>query len=58
MSVQIMNNIKILCYDRIEVSEKIDVDKTSEWKESDICQYWYFLNKGLKYMYTIDAMIY
>ena len=53
-----MNNIKILCYDRIDVSERIDADKTSEWKQSDICQYWYFLNKGLKHMYTIDVMIY
>ena len=28
-----MNNIKILYYDRIDVSELIDVDKTSELKK-------------------------
>ena len=31
-----MNNIKILCFDRIDVSEGIDVNKTSESKEFDI----------------------
>ena len=29
--------------------EGIDVNKTSESKECDICQYWYFLNKGFKF---------
>ena len=36
----------MLYYDGIDVSEKIDVDKTSKSKECDICHYWYFLNKG------------
>ena len=40
-----MTNIKVLSYDRIVVSEGIDVNKTSESKECDICHYWYFLNK-------------
>ena len=31
--------------DRIDVSEGINIDKTSESKECDICHYWYFLNK-------------
>ena len=39
----------MLCFDRIDVSKRIDVNKTSESKESDICHYWYFLNKGLKF---------
>ena len=34
----------MLCYDRIEVSEVIDVNKTSASKECNICHYWYFLN--------------
>ena len=38
----------MLQYDRIDVSE-IDVNKTSESKEYDICHYWYFLNKGFKF---------
>ena len=32
-----MNNVKMLYYDRIEVSERIDVNKTSESKECIIC---------------------
>ena len=32
----------MLYYDRINVSEGIDVNKTSASKESDICHYWYF----------------
>ena len=45
-----MNNMKMLYYDRIDVSEGIDVIKTSESKECDICHYWYFLNKGFKFL--------
>ena len=32
----------------IEVSEGIDVNKTSASKECIICHYWYFLDKGIK----------
>ena len=32
----------MLYYDRIEVSDGIDVNKTSESKVYDICHYWYF----------------
>ena len=32
----------MLHYDRIDVSQGIDVNKTSESKECDICHYWYF----------------
>ena len=42
-------NVCILCilyYDRIDVSEEIDVNRTSGSKDCDICHYWYFLNKG------------
>ena len=35
--------------DRINVSEGINIDKTSESKECDICHYWYFLNKCFKF---------
>ena len=41
-----MNNIKMLYYDRIDVSEEIDTNKASKSKEWDICHYWYSLNKG------------
>ena len=32
----------MLYIDRIDVSEGIDVNKTSASKECDICHYWYF----------------
>ena len=39
----------MLEYDRIDISEGIDIDKTSKSKECDIFHYWYFLNKNFKY---------
>ena len=50
----------MLYYDRIDISEGIDVDKTSASKEWDVCQYWYFLNYSFKFnqMFAIDVMIY
>ena len=32
-----------------EVSEGIDINKTSVWKECDICHYQYFLDKAFKF---------
>ena len=37
-----MNDIKMLYFDRTDVSEDTDVNKTSKSKECDICHYWYF----------------
>ena len=51
----------MLYYDRIDVSEGIDVNKTRESKKCNICHYWYLLYKDFKFqcdMYAIDAMIY
>ena len=39
----------MLCYDRSNVSEGIDVNKTSASKECDICHYWCFLNYSFKF---------
>ena len=39
----------MLYYDRIDVSEGIDVNKTSASKECDICHYKYFLNYSFKF---------
>ena len=36
-------------YDRIDILEGIDVDKTNESRECKFCHYWYFLNKKFKY---------
>ena len=42
-------NIRMSCYDRIDFSEGIDVHKTSELKECNICHYWHFLDKVFKF---------
>ena len=39
----------MLEYDRIDISEGIDVDKTNKSKECKICHYWYFLDKNFSY---------
>ena len=31
-------------YDRIDVSEGININKTNASKECDVCHYWYSLN--------------
>ena len=39
----------MLKYDRIDISEDIDINKTSASKECDICHYSYFLDKNFNY---------
>ena len=39
----------MLEYDRIDISEGIDVNKTNASKECHICHYWYFKDIGFKY---------
>ena len=36
-------------YNKIVISEEIDVNKTNASKECDICHYWYFEDIGFKY---------
>ena len=51
----------MIYFDRIDVSEGADVNKTSASKESDTCHYQYFLNYivlSFKQMSIIDVMIY
>ena len=36
-------------YDRIDISEGTDINKTSLSKECNICHYWYFKDIGFKY---------
>ena len=40
----------MLHYDRIEVLEGIDVNKTNASKECNICHYWYFLSYSFKFL--------
>ena len=39
----------MLEYDRIDVSEGTDVNKTNKSKECMLCHYWYFLDKNFSY---------
>ena len=39
----------MLEYHKIDISEGIDVNKTSASKECDICHYWYFKDIDFKY---------
>ena len=40
--------IKMLQYEKIDVSEGNDTNKTSASKECMICHYWYFKDVGYK----------
>ena len=44
----------MLYYDRIDVSEGIDVNKTSSSKEYDVCHYCYFLNFSFKFQPNVS----
>ena len=39
----------MLQYDRIDITEGIDTNKTSASKQCNICHYWYFLDKNFYY---------
>ena len=39
----------MLEYDRIDISEGFDINKTNASKECDICHYWYSLSKNFCY---------
>ena len=39
----------MLEYDRIDISNGIDMSKTSKPRQCDICHYWYFLDKNFNY---------
>ena len=43
----------MLHFDKIDISQGIDINKTSASKECDVCHYWYFLNKGFKFQPNI-----
>ena len=43
----------MIYYDRIDVSEGIDVNKTSVSEQCDICHYWYFLNYSFKFQTNV-----
>ena len=46
----------MLKYDKIDITEGIDLNKTNKSKECMFCHYWYFLNKNFSYgPYTCDV---
>ena len=47
----------MLKYDKIDISEGIDVNKKDRSKECMFCHYWYFLNKNFTSVSVMVAMI-
>ena len=45
--------MKMLLYDKIDVSEGIDANETSASKECDVCHYWYFLKFSFKFQSNV-----
>ena len=48
-------NYEILEYDKIDISEGIDINKTSPSKECDICHFCHFL--VMSHIFAMDVMI-
>ena len=43
-------------YDKIDITEGIDLDKTNKSRECMLCHYWYYLNKNFSYgPFTCDG---
>ena len=51
--LELMMGLDIKYYDRIDISERIDINKTSASRECDICPYWYFSNKEFKFQSNV-----
>ena len=51
---------KMLQYERIDISEGIDFDKTNKSVECMICHYWYFKDIRFKYQpyFVMDVTIF
>ena len=46
----------MLEYDKTDITEGIDVDKTNKSRECMFCHYWYWLNKNFSYgPFTCDG---
>ena len=39
----------MLEYDKIDISDRIDINKTNKSKECMLCHYWYFLDNSFSY---------
>ena len=47
----------MLQYDRIDVSERIDINKTNKSKGGMLCHYWYFKGIGYKLSLVINHIV-
>ena len=46
----------MLKYDKIDITQEIDVDKTNKSRKCMFCHYWYYLNKNFSYgPFTCDG---
>ena len=46
----------MLKYDKIDITEGIDLDKANKSRECMFCHYWYYLNKNFSYgSFTFDG---
>ena len=43
----------MLEYEKIDISEGIDLNKLDKSKECDFCHYWYFLDKKFNYEFYL-----
>ena len=49
----------MLKYDRTDISQWIDADKTNEWRECKFCHYWYFFNTlNMDHIFVMVVKIY
>ena len=59
MTINTLYNLYInckCCIAKIDISERIDVNKTSSSNACDICHYWYFLDKGFNFQPYISIV--
>ena len=47
--MNVFMNYKMLEYNKIDISEGIDINKTNKSKECILCHYWYFLDNNFSH---------
>ena len=52
-----VNDMKMPCYDKTEVSEGIDVNKTGTYREYIICHYWHKQIKDLSFNKVFETVV-
>ena len=53
ITISFLYNLNMLYYNRIDVSKRTDINKTSTSKECDLSHCWYFLDKQFKFQWYI-----